>query len=92
VIFDRKITWRLHIEMIEVYAFRTFIRTYSLFKIGRLSANINRTVHKALIRSVTTFASPAWEFAADTHLLKLQHLQNKVIQHHWQLSKAHTDP
>jgi hypothetical protein len=27
-----------------------------------------------------TYASPAWEFAADTHLLKLQRLQNKVLR------------
>jgi hypothetical protein len=79
-IFDSKITWRLHIEMIEAKAFRTFIRVYSLFKSERLSANIKLTLHKALIRSVTTYASPAWEFAADTHLMKLQRLQNKVLR------------
>jgi hypothetical protein len=78
VIFDRKITWRLHIEMIETKAFRSFIRAYSLFKSELLSANIILTLHKALIRSVMTYASPAWEFAADIHLMKLQHLQNKV--------------
>jgi hypothetical protein len=27
-----------------------------------------------------TYATPAWEFAADSHLVKLQRLQNKVIQ------------
>jgi hypothetical protein len=27
-----------------------------------------------------TYASPAWEFVADTHLLKLQRLQNKVLR------------
>jgi hypothetical protein len=27
-----------------------------------------------------TSACPAWEFAADTHLLKLQRLQNKVLR------------
>jgi hypothetical protein len=27
-----------------------------------------------------TYASPAWEFAVNTHLLKLQRLQNKVIR------------
>jgi hypothetical protein len=32
VIFDKRMTWRLHIEMIEAKAFRTFIRLYSLFK------------------------------------------------------------
>jgi hypothetical protein len=32
VIFDRKITWTLHIKMIETMAFRALIWTYSLFK------------------------------------------------------------
>jgi hypothetical protein len=27
-----------------------------------------------------TYACPAWEFAADTHLLKVQSLQNKVLR------------
>jgi hypothetical protein len=27
-----------------------------------------------------TYARPAWEFAADTHLMKLQRLQNKVLR------------
>jgi hypothetical protein len=80
VIFDKKITWRLHIQMIETKAFRTFIRVYSLFKSERLSVNIKLTLHKALIRSVMTYASPAWEFAANTHLIKLQRLQNRVLR------------
>jgi hypothetical protein len=74
VIFDRKITWRYHIEIIEAKAFRTFIRVYSLFKSERLSVNIKLTLHKALIRSIMTDVCPTWEFAADTYLLKLQRL------------------
>jgi hypothetical protein len=73
-------TWRLHIEMIEAKAFRTFIRIYSLFKSERLNANIKFTLHKALIRSVMTYACLAWEFAAESHLLKLQRLKNKVLR------------
>jgi hypothetical protein len=71
VIFDKRITWRLHIEMIKVKAFRTFIRTYSLFRSERLSANVKLTLHKALIISVMTYACPAWELEPDTYLLKL---------------------
>jgi hypothetical protein len=71
VIFDKRVTWRLHVEMIEAKAFRTFIRVYSLFKSERLSANLKLTLHKALIRSVMTYANPAWEFAVDSHLVKL---------------------
>jgi hypothetical protein len=66
VIFDKKITWRLHVKMIESKAFRTFITIYSLFKPERLSANIKLIFHKALIRSVVIYASPAWELAAET--------------------------
>jgi hypothetical protein len=34
VIFDKKVTWKLHMEMIEAKAFRTFIAIYSLLKRG----------------------------------------------------------
>jgi hypothetical protein len=34
VIFDKRMTWRLHIKKIEAKAFRTFIRLYSLFKMN----------------------------------------------------------
>jgi hypothetical protein len=37
-------------------------------------------LHKALIISVMTYAYSASEFAADTHLMKLQCLQNKVLR------------
>jgi hypothetical protein len=68
VIFDKRITWRLHIEMIESKPFRTFIRIYSLLKRECLSANIKVTLHKALIRSVMAYACPSCELAADTCL------------------------
>jgi hypothetical protein len=55
--------------MIQAKAFRTFIRIYSLFRSECLSANIKLTLHEALIRSVLTYACPAWEFVADTYLL-----------------------
>jgi hypothetical protein len=34
-----------------------------------------------------TYACPAWEFAAETYLLKLQHLQNKVLRSIGNLSR-----
>jgi hypothetical protein len=81
IIFDKRMAWRLHIETIEAKAFRTFIKLYSLLKNERLTANIKLTLHKALIRSVMTYACPtSWKFVADTHLLKLQWLQNKVLR------------
>jgi hypothetical protein len=78
VIFNKTITWRLHIEMTEAKAF-TLIRIYSLFKCEHLSTNMKLTVYMALIRSIMTYACPASEFLANTYLLKLQHLKNKVL-------------
>jgi hypothetical protein len=80
VIFDKRITWRLHIKMTESMAFRTFTRIYYLFKSERLSASIKLTLHRALIKSVMTYARPAWELTANTCLLKFQRLQNNVLR------------
>jgi hypothetical protein len=66
-------------KTIEAKACRTFIRVYFLFRIEELSANIKPSLHKALITPIMTYVFPAWEFAADTHLLKLQRLQNKFF-------------
>jgi hypothetical protein len=37
-----------------------------------------------------TYACPTWEFAADSHLLKLQRLKKQSSPHHWKFSKVHT--
>jgi hypothetical protein len=73
VIFDKRITWRLHIGMTEAKAFGTFIRIYSLLESERLSANIKLTFHKALIRSVMTYACATWEFRL--HVPSLERFQ-----------------
>jgi hypothetical protein len=80
VIFDRNLSLWLHIEKTSTKALGTYIRTYSIFKSKHLSANIKVILHRALIRSIMTYACPTWEFAADTHVMKLQHLQNRVLR------------
>jgi hypothetical protein len=59
IIFDETVTWRLHMEMMKAKALRTFIRVYSPLKSEQLSTNIKLTLHKALIRSIMTYARPA---------------------------------
>jgi hypothetical protein len=79
VVFDRGIAGALHIETIEVGAFRTLIRIYSPLKSENLGANIGLALHKALVDSVITYACPSWELAADTYLLELQRMQSRVL-------------
>jgi hypothetical protein len=80
VIFNKGITWRLYIELIEAKAFRECIGVYPYLKVSVLSANIKLTLYRARIKSVMTYPCPSWEFSADTHLLKLQRLLNKVLR------------
>jgi hypothetical protein len=65
--------------MTAAKAFEECIRLYPLLKSEHLSTNTKLTPYKALIRSIMTYVCPAWKFAADSHLLKFQHLQNKVL-------------
>jgi hypothetical protein len=91
VIFDKRITWRLYIEMTEAKAFRTFIRIYSLFKSVRLNANITLTPHKALIRSVMT-RLPRLGINGRRLPLKIAAPEKQGSLHHWKFSKVHTGP
>jgi hypothetical protein len=55
---------------------------YPILKSECLSVITKLTLYKVLIGSVLTYACPAWEFSAESHLLKLQCLQNSS-PHHW---------
>jgi hypothetical protein len=71
VIFYKKIRWKLHIQMINTKALQIFTSIYPLLKSEPLSIGMKLIFYKALIRSIVTYACPAWEFKADTYLLKL---------------------
>jgi hypothetical protein len=77
VTFNRKITWKTHIDWIVTKGLRAFIQIDSLLKSDKLSIKTKMTLYRARIRSKMTYACPAWESAADTHLLKLQRLKTK---------------
>jgi hypothetical protein len=72
----------MRIEMFEAKAFGALIRIYSLFKSERLSVNIKLTLYKTLIRSVMTYACPAWELGAEP--------AKQGSPYHWKFSKVYT--
>jgi hypothetical protein len=76
----KRSTRRLHIETIAAKAPRIFISICPLLKIEPLNVGKKLTLYKALIRSVLTYSCPAWEFAADRYLSKLQRLQTKDLR------------
>jgi hypothetical protein len=80
VIFDRMMTWRPHIEKISAKALGPYIRTYSIYKSKHLSANIKLILYRELIRLIMSYPCSTWEFAADTHMMNLQRLQNRELR------------
>jgi hypothetical protein len=72
----RRMTWRPHIEKFAAKALGAYIRTYCIFRSKHLNANIKLIMYRAIM----TYACPTREFAADTHLMKLQRLQNRVLR------------
>jgi hypothetical protein len=75
-----KITWRFHIETTAAKALRIFLSIYPFLKSERLGVGTQLTLYKAMISPILTYACHAWEFEADSYLLKLQRLQNKVLR------------
>jgi hypothetical protein len=50
--------------------------------------NLALTVHKSLLQSILTYASPAWGYAADCYTHKLQTFQNKAGRMKTKLPRA----
>jgi hypothetical protein len=92
VIFDNRVTWTLHIKMIEAKAFRTFITAYSRFKSERLSTNIKLTLHKAVIKRVMTYACPRLGICYRYSHFEIALLAKQGSPHHWYISKLHIGP
>jgi hypothetical protein len=59
--------------------FRTFIRVYSPFKSEQLNTNIKLTIYKALISSITTYVSYAWNLRQKPISLKCDACQTRLF-------------
>jgi hypothetical protein len=81
VILDSKLTYRKHINRTLCKANHRLRQLYPILnKSSPININLALTIYKSLIRSVITYAAPAWGYAAKTHLNKLQIFQNKVLR------------
>jgi hypothetical protein len=72
------ITWSPYTEVIADNAFGVFTAVHYLFSNKRLINHMKLTLHKAFITPILSYACSAWEFSADTHLLKLLRLHLRL--------------
>ncbi|KAJ4426224.1 hypothetical protein ANN_27035 [Periplaneta americana] len=81
IIMDSHLNFRDHIQSLLRKANGLIVRHYPILAaLTPDNLRVGLTMYKALIRSVITYAAPAWEFAAVSHLRKLQVVQNQVIR------------
>jgi hypothetical protein len=73
-------TWNAHIDWGVTKGLQTLGQIYPLLKSEKLDTKTELTLYKALIRSKMTYVCPTWKSAANTHLIKLQRLQNRVLR------------
>lgn len=81
VTLDSKLTWAKHINEKVKSANKSIAALYPMLgRNSRLSSDNKLLIYKTTIRSGFTYAAPVWGHAAETHLNKLQTLQNKAIR------------
>ena len=81
VTLDSKLTYRTHISCILRKANYRLRQLYPILnKSSTIDINLALVIYKSLLRSILSYASPAWGYAANTHINKLQTFQNKVLR------------
>jgi len=80
VLLDRKLLGARHIQTQRGKANGRLAQLKSLLVSDQLHDRTKVTLYKMLIRPLLTYAAPAWAFAANTHLKKLQIFQNRVLK------------
>jgi hypothetical protein len=81
VTLDSKLTYKSHISCILRKANYRLRQLFPILnKSSTIDINLALVIYKSLLRSILTYASPVWGYAADTHINKLQTFQNKVLR------------
>lgn len=81
VVIDNKLTWAHHIEYIVSNAKAALASMSALIGYkSKLSSQNKLRLYKAIVRPALTYASTAWGYAAETHLKRLQVVQNKSLR------------
>jgi len=81
VTFDKTLTFNKHTDLSIEKALKRLAALYPLLnRKSKLNVSNKLTVYKAVIRSTLLYACPVWYGCAETHINKLQIIQNKCIK------------
>ncbi|KAJ8872530.1 hypothetical protein PR048_026136 [Dryococelus australis] len=78
---DTKLTWNKHFTTKVAAAYAHMSKLYPLLNVsGPMSMYNGKILYKACIRLIMIYAAPAWGYAANMHIRKIQTAQNKAIR------------
>lgn len=81
VYLDKKLTFKKHIENATDKALKCFRALYPLIsKRSKLNVGNKLTIYKTIIRSIMLYGCCIWGKAANSHIKKLQVLQNRILK------------
>jgi hypothetical protein len=81
VILDAKLTYKAHISSLLRKANCRLRQLFPILnKSSTTDVNLAIIVYKPLLRSIVTYAYPAWGYAAESYVHKLQTFQNEVLR------------
>ena len=81
IYFDKRITFKKHIDYVIKKAFTAIRILYSMFnRKSRLQQACKVLLYKVAIRPIVTYGAPVFNSMAQTHKKKLQTVQNKILK------------
>lgn len=97
ILMDSKLTWNKHVQFIRGKVIQRIHQLYPLLTSPALHLHKKRLLYKSLILPIIMYGAPAWGTTANTHIQKLQVLQNKVARiitgadYYTRISQLHDD-
>jgi Reverse transcriptase (RNA-dependent DNA polymerase)/Endonuclease-reverse transcriptase len=77
---DQQLTWGPHVERVHTIGAKKIAALWPLFKGKSLTPTTKARVYNTIVRPSLTYASPIWGGCSDTHLERLQRLQNRALK------------
>jgi len=77
---DRTLLFQSHLKTTARKALNRLLALYPLFRSREITIEAKINIYKMMIRSILTYAAPAWQHAAMTHHLQLQRVQNRAAR------------
>lgn len=80
IIFDKRMSWKEHINYVKSKYLNALNKISFIINSPSLDYQNKTLLYKSVLRPILTYAASVWGFTFNTHMEKLQILQNKTLR------------